>query len=104
MNEGLPDDLFDDVQGEDREAREALLSWLVERGLTVDELREAKREQRLALLPTEHVLTRGCNLSLNEACERSGLAREFIERVWRVVGIPIPDPDEPVVDGEEDLE
>ena len=104
MKEGLPDDLFDDVEGEDREAREALLSWLVERGLTVDELREAKREQRLALLPTEHVLTRGCNLSLNEAAKRSGREREFIERTWRVAGLPIPDPDEPVIDDEEDLE
>jgi adenylate cyclase len=99
----LPEDLLDDVEGADRDARRFLLEWLLERGVTVDELRDAKREGRLALLPTEHVLTRGLSLSLDDAVRRSGLEREFVERVWRVAGIPVPEGEEPVVD-DEDLE
>jgi adenylate cyclase len=99
----LPEDLFDDVEGEAREGRRELLEWLLERGISVEQLREAKREHRLALLPTERVLTRGTRWSLDEAASRSGLEREFVERVWRVAGIPIPEGDEPALD-DEDLE
>jgi adenylate cyclase len=100
----LPQDLLEDVQGGDREDRERLLSWLLDRGVSISELREAKEEKRLALLPTEHLLNRGRNLSLDEALSKAGLTREFIERVWRVAGVPIPEGDEPVIDAEDDLQ
>jgi adenylate cyclase len=104
MSSDLPDELLDDVEGHDRDDRERLVRWLEERGVSMAELREAKEENRLALLPTEHLLNRGRRLSLEDAAAQSGLRREFIERVWRVAGIPVPEDDEPVIDAEDDLE
>lgn len=101
--EQLPHDLLDDVSGDGAEARAALLRWLLDKGLGVEELREAKRERRLALLPTEHVLTQGCRHSFQEAIAAAGLDPEFVVRVWRAAGIPIPEGDEPILD-DEDLE
>lgn len=103
MGDQLPDDLLDDVEGKEREEHRALIEWLLEHDFTLDQLREAKREHRLALLPTEYVLNRGRRWSLAEACERSGLDPEFVARVWRVSGIPVPDGDEPIAD-DQDLE
>lgn len=103
MSEEL-EDLLDDVEGPARKHREGLLDWLLKRGVTADELREAKQQDRLALLPTEHLLTRGCNLSIDDSTARTGVRREFVERAWRAAGISVPPPDEAVIDDEEDLE
>jgi len=99
----IPEDLLADVEPEERKGRKAILAWLLERGVGVDQLREAASKDRLALLPTELVLNRGCNYSLEEAAESSGLDRDFIAKVWRAAGIPVPGADDPIL-GEEDLE
>lgn len=104
MDGRLPEDLLDGVEGNDRADREGLLRWLIERGVTPVELRQAIEEDRLALLPTEHLLTGGCTLSITEAAAQSGLRGDFIERVWRVAGISVPEAEEPVIDDEQDLE
>ena len=103
MREDL-EDLLDDVEGPARKHREGLLNWLLERGVTADELREAKQQNRLALLPTEHLLTRGCTLSIDDSSARTGVRRDLIERAWRAAGISVPPPDEAVIDDEQDLE
>ena len=54
-------------------------------------------------MPTEFVITQACKYRLDEVAERTGLDRDFVSRVWRAAGIPVPDPDQPVL-SEEDLE
>ena len=51
--------LLDGLEGRDREAREELLSGLLERGVTLEELKAAVAEDRLVLLPVELTGTRG---------------------------------------------
>ena len=48
--------LLDGVSGEEREQRELLLEHLCRGGVPLDELRQAIEEDRLVLLPVEHVL------------------------------------------------
>jgi adenylate cyclase len=92
------------LRGRNREARRELLSELADAGVPLDELRRAVAEQRLALLPVEHELAGGgARYSANEVAEAAGLDREFLERLWRALGLALPDPDEPVY-AEADLE
>ena len=74
MTDRVPEDLLEDLPPDDRAERQELLSWLLERGVEIEDLREAHREGRLALLPTEVVLTRDCRYSLARglACRESG--------------------------------
>src|SRR5215208_5383625 len=68
--EGLLDDLPDDRA---REARRKLLDELREDGVSLEELRRAVAEQRLALLPVERLLGSGQRYSHREIAEESGL-------------------------------
>jgi adenylate cyclase len=103
MTEEFPPELVEGLSDDERVRREELLRWLVDRDVDADALREAVREERLALLPTELVLTRDCRHSLSDAAAETGLDPEFIARAWRAAGIAVPDRDEPVLD-DEDLE
>jgi adenylate cyclase len=99
------DGLLDGLEGErEREARLELLRELEDDGVPLDELKQAAEEGRLALLPVERALSPdGDRLSANEIAERTGVEREFLERVWRALGMPLADPDEEAF-GEDDLE
>jgi adenylate cyclase len=103
MTDRVPEDLLENLSPEERAEREGLLRWLLERDVEVEDLREASREGRLALVPTEVVLTRDCRYSLDDAASRTGLSTEFIARAWRSAGIAIPESDEPMLD-DEDME
>lgn len=48
--------LLDGLEGEQRAAREVLLAQLANDGFSLDELKAAVAENRLALLPVERVL------------------------------------------------
>jgi adenylate cyclase len=93
--------LLDGLEGEEREAREQLLSSLVDAGFSLDELRAAADEDRLALLPVERVL--GGKWSAAEIAEKSGLDADFLLRLRRLLGLPEADPDDHVF-GDEWLE
>jgi adenylate cyclase len=91
--------LLEGLGGDDRAARERLLDRLVQEGYTVEELRAAVREDRLALLLVERVL--GGRYSANQLVERTGLPASQMLRIRRLLGLPEASPDD-VVFGEEE--
>jgi adenylate cyclase len=84
--------LLDGLDGRDREAREELLQGLLERGVTLDDLKAAVAEDRLVLLPVERVL--GGRFTATEVAEQSGVPDDQLRRVWRALGFAPPDQDE----------
>ena len=87
--------LLEGLDGKDREARAKLLDELADEGVSLDELRVAVQEDRLALLPVELVLRGGGErLTPAEVAERAGVAQDFLEREWRALGLALAADDE----------
>lgn len=95
--------LLDGLDGSDRDARRELLELLVAEGATVEELKQAVAEDRLAMLPVERVLAGEGKYSAVEISEKSGLDRDLQDRLFRALGLALADPEEPVYD-DDDLE
>lgn len=92
--------LLDGLEGPEREARLRLLEHLVQEDFSLDELRDAVAEDRLALLGVERVL--GGTLTAHEIEERTGLPAHVLGRLRRMLGLSEPDPDARAY-GEEDI-
>ena len=87
---------------DDREDRLELLRALEQEGFTLDELREAARHERLALLPVERVLAGDGRLyTKEEVCEETGLDPEFLNQAARALGVPVREPGERAITEEE---
>jgi adenylate cyclase len=86
-----------------RAARRDLLEQLAADGATLDELKRAVAEDRLALLPVERVLAGEGRYSAREVAERSGLEPDFQDRLTRALGLALAGPDERVY-GDDDVE
>jgi adenylate cyclase len=95
--------LLDDLTGEERDARIDLLVQLTEAGVSIDELRRAVAEDRLAMLPIELVFTGGCKYTLRDALEATGLDEDFVRRDLLALGFSYPGEDD-VLYSEEDIE
>ncbi len=96
--------LLDGLDGEAKEARRRLLAELAEDGVSLDELRVAVEEDRLALLPVERVLSGGEErLTAHEVAERAGVDEDFLRRQWRALGLAAAD-DDAAVYSERDVE
>ena len=91
--------LLDGLEGDERRAREQLLARLVGEGVSLDELRSAVAEDRLALVPVERVL--GGTYTAAEVSEQTGLPVEVILRVRGLLGLPVPGPDDRVFSDED---
>src|SRR5579862_5670461 len=78
--------LLNGLEGKDREARQQLLERLADDGFSLEELKSAVAEDRLALLPVERVL--GGHWSADEISERTGLSVEQLLRLRRQLGLP----------------
>jgi adenylate cyclase len=99
--QGLLDGVAD---GAAREARLELLCALEEEGFSLDELRQAAAEGRLALLPVERVLAaEEPRYTQDEVMEITGLDFEFLAEARRAIGAPAVDAHARVLT-EEDLE
>jgi adenylate cyclase len=86
--EGLLDGVTDDRA---RRARLDLLRELEGEGFTLDELRRAAAEDRLALLPLGHVLEgEGPRYTEEEVTAEAGLDLEFLRETRRALGAPRP--------------
>jgi adenylate cyclase len=89
--------LLEGLSGRAREARLALLQDLTEAGVPLEELTRAVNEDRLPLLPVERVFDTGAErYTAAEVAEKAGLKRDFLLRLLRALGAPIPDEDDPV--------
>jgi adenylate cyclase len=93
--------LLDGLEGEARDGRLRLLESLERDGFTLEELRTAVAEDRLALLPLERLL--GARYTATEIEERSGLPAKLMLRIRRLGGLPDAGPDDRVF-GDEDIE
>ncbi len=80
--------LLDGLEGDDRAARERLLERLAGVGYTIEELKAAINEDRLALLLVERVL--GGRYTPTELEERTGLPAAQMLRIRRLMGLPEP--------------
>lgn len=99
--EGLLDGVDDPAA---RRARLELLERLAADGVSLDELKRAVAEDRLALLPVERMLSpEGDRYSAHEVAERSGVGIDYLDSLWRSLGLPLLDRDEPAYSAE-DLE
>jgi adenylate cyclase len=94
--------LLDGLSGKAREARLALLQDLSDAGVPLEELKRAVTEDRLALLPAERVFDSGTErYTAAEVAEKAGLDRDFLLRLRRALGAPIPaDDDRVYTDGD----
>jgi adenylate cyclase len=88
--------LLDGVEtAAERDARAELIERLLDDGVPLDEVRQAVRDDRLALLPVARVFSGDYRFTLRELAERTGLGEDFLARDWRALGLPVPEPDEP---------
>jgi adenylate cyclase len=78
--------LLDGLDGEERTAREQLLARLAEDGFSLQELKDAVSEHRLALLPVDRVL--GGSYTAAEVQERTGTPAALLLRIRRLAGLP----------------
>jgi adenylate cyclase len=92
--------LLEGLEGEELAARRELLERLSDDGFSLDELRAAVKENRLALLEVERVL--GSRYSAADIERRTGVPAELTLRIWRMMGLPQAGPDDRVF-GEEDF-
>jgi adenylate cyclase len=96
--------LLGGLSGDAREARLALLEDLADAGVPLEELKRAAEESRLALLPVERVFDSGDeHYTAAEVAEKAGLEHDFLLRLLRALGGPIPEDDQAVF-GDSDLE
>ncbi len=72
--------LLDGLEGEDLDARIALLRDLHADGVPLDELRKAAAEQRLMFLPVERALGEELRYSPRQIAEATGLDFDFLTR------------------------
>src|ERR1700676_4199444 len=78
--------LLEGLEGDEREARIALLERLAADGVSADELAAAVAEDRLALLPLERVL--GGVYTAAELEQQSGVPAELLIRFRALLGLP----------------
>ena len=97
--------LLEGVEGEPARARRLdLVRQLLADGFSLEELQEAARADRLALLPLDRILHReDARYTRLDLAELSAMPLEFLSRLWQALGLADPAEDE-VVFGEPDLE
>lgn len=87
--------LLEGTSGEALEARRELLEELEADGASLEELRRAVEEDRLAMLPVERIYEQeGRRYTAAEIAEESGVEVEFVLRQRQALGLPAPDPQE----------
>jgi adenylate cyclase len=86
----------------ERAARGELLRYCLAQGATLEQLREAVREDRLATLPLEFALTSGRRYTLTAVSRETGVPAPYLRAVLLALGHPNPRPRERMF-SEEDL-
>ena len=85
-------DLLDGLEGSARAERAELVEWLLEQGITADEIRATNPP---LLLATRHLIgDDGTYVSAREISETHGIDLELLQRVQRAIGLArVEDPD-----------
>lgn len=74
--------------------RRELLTWLEERGVTVDEMLVAARTRSLPSAATDRWLHPPATSTREDVAARTGLSVDQVDRVWLAAGFPPPGPGE----------
>ena len=84
--------LLDGLEGKARDERAELIPWLIERGITVEQIRAGFMP---ALLAARRILgDDGVYVSARETSEKTGIDLELLQRLQRAMGLPrVDDPD-----------
>lgn len=82
--------------GPDCIERARLLDYLLEHGVSEDELAELHDPRRLPLLAIDQALSDHTTMTRAQLARRAGVDEEFVGRVWRALGLPPGDPEEPL--------
>ena len=92
MPDGVPDDLLEGLDGDARAERAELVAWLLEQGITADEIRATNPP---LLLASRHLIgDDGTYVSTREISESHGIDLALLQRVQRAIGLArVDDPD-----------
>lgn len=93
--------LLEGLEGEQREERIALLEKLVGEGVPLSDLRRTTATGTVMYLAADKVILGTERYTAAEVAELTGVEEEFLVRVRRAMGLPIPDPHDPVYTGAE---
>ena len=78
--------LLDGLEGKARAERAELIPWLLERGITVEQIRGAFVP---ALLAARKILgDDGTYVSARETSEKTGIDLDVLQRIQRAMGLP----------------
>jgi adenylate cyclase len=95
--------LLDGLDGRVHEARLRLLGKLFEAGVSLDQLKQAVAEDRLVILPAEHVLSKDVRHSTRAVSEQVSIPLDYLVAIRRAQGLAAADADEPAY-SDKDLE
>jgi adenylate cyclase len=88
----VPDDLLDGLEGDARAERAELIEWLLEHGVTVEEIRGSLAPMLLA--SRRLIGDDGSYVSAREISETTGVDLDLLQRVQRAIGLArVDDPD-----------
>lgn len=85
-----------DPEAPDAVDRLALLEWLTEQGLSLDELVEAAERKRLTGVVGDRIIRPGKRLQLAEIVERTGITADRVQQIRRASGLSTALPDDKV--------
>jgi adenylate cyclase len=88
--------LLDGLEGEARAERLALLQALAEEGVPLAELRRNTATGTVVFLPADRVLVGDKRYTGEEIARLSGVELEFLVAARRAMGLPVPEPDDPI--------
>jgi adenylate cyclase len=88
--------LLDGLEGRQREERLVLLAKLVADGVPLSELRRTTATGTIVYLPADRVIVSPERYTATEVVSLTGIEDEFLIRIRRAIGLPIPDSDEAV--------
>jgi len=88
--------LLDGLEGAAREEREALLAKLTADGVPLSELRRTTATGTVMYLAADRVIVGSERYTVAEVAELSGVEVDYLIRVRRAMGLPLPEPGEAV--------
>jgi adenylate cyclase len=88
--------LLDGLEGDPRSDRRALLEQLAGEGVPLSELRRTTASGTIIFLPADRVIVGSKRYTAAEVSERSGVELDFLVAARRAMGLPIPEPQDPV--------
>src|SRR5271170_89132 len=95
--------LLEGLEGEARAERLTLLEELTAEGIPLSELRRTTASGTILFLPADRAIVSSERYTAMQVSQLSGIDLVFLVRVRRAMGLPIPEPDDPVYT-EADLE